>query len=128
MQMPKPENPGSQGKGREKNRDRVKKTKTMEFWVAKGWTAYVFLAGEEVSDVIPMDPETQDLELKGHPVFGADGNILKRSPHMSVAEVAGGAEIRLSTPATTSIAVLYKITEEEDEDEETDDQFPLLGP
>lgn len=125
--MPKPEYPGSQGKGRNKEK-KGKKTKTMEFWVAKGWTAYVFLAGEEISDLIPMDTDTQDLELKGHPVFGADGTILKRSPQMLVAEMPGGVEIRLSAPAPASIAVLYKITEEAGDDETDEEQLPLIEP
>lgn len=118
--MPRPENPGSQGKGHAKGKGKSKRTKTLEFWLAKGWSSYTFLAGEAESDLIPMNPDTQDLEIKGHPVFGAEGQILKRGPHMSVAEVTGGAQIRLSTPAATNMAVLYKITEADDDEPVTE--------
>lgn len=93
--------------------------KTVADWEAKGWTRLDLPAGR-VSEEIAYDPTTQDLVVKGQ-LYDADGQQLTgtKRPKVSVEQTETGGTINLRTASKDVVVLLYKIVEE-DEDEEDD--------
>jgi hypothetical protein len=92
--------------------------KTVEDWEAKGWTAVTVAPDQGVA--IAYDPASQDLVVKGQ-LYDVDGNQLTGHgrPKLRIEETATGGEIRQRESTGVAVVALYKVVEEEDEDEVT---------
>lgn len=114
--MPKPENPGSQGKGRDKQKQ---KGHTIDKF-RKGRLVTTIQAGSDSSEPLAIDVVAQDIAIFGQ-VFDEAGQRLKHKPHLSVVEdeAANNAVIKASAPVSQTVQVLYKVVDAEDEDDET---------
>lgn len=120
--MPKPENPGSQGKGKSKKRG-----SSVEKWTAKGYLSVILRAGETEVEEIALNPSTQSIVLAGH-MFDEDGKRLKGSkPRLTITESATGAIIEARNPVQEDVTILYKIVSDVGDDEDDgEDEPPVL--
>lgn len=107
--MPKPKNPGSQGKGRDKDNGR-----DIDKWLPpkRPWIAVTIPSADSSSEGIPFDPVTQKLEILGHQ-FDEEGEQLPRKVDVTVEETDAGAVLLVSYPA---VQVLYKVVDTDDEE------------
>lgn len=109
--MPKPENPGSQGKDKAKAKD---VGRDIDKWLPpkRPWVAVTIPAADSGSGEILFDPLTQKLEILGHQ-FDEDGEQVPRKMDVTVEETPTGAVLSVAYPA---VQVLYKVVDTEDEE------------
>ena len=113
--MPKPENPGGHGKGRDKDDGR-----DIDKWLPpkRPWVAVTIPAAGSGSEDITFDPATQALEILGHQ-FDEEGEQIARRLDVTVEETETGAVLSVSYPA---VQVLYKIVDADEDEDDNDDR------
>jgi hypothetical protein len=91
--------------------------KTVDDWVAKGWTAVELAPGASVA--VTYDANTQDLNVKRGQVFDVDGNRVAGAdkPRVKVEDTDSGANIIQPDAAYPgTVTVLYRVVEDDDDD------------
>jgi hypothetical protein len=110
LNMPKPDNPGSQGKGKGKGN-------TIQHFLDHGWNKATVTSGQQ-SVAVAFDPVANDMQIMGK-LFDADGDSMKGKKKFRAhfEETDSGVLVTLSSPADQDIFVLYKLESDEDDED-----------